>query len=194
MSSAPSESPAGGRATPNDALEAARRTFLSGNRLDMGRLAAELGISRATLYRWTGPREQLLGDAIVSLSEVMFGRAMEETSDLRGVERILAHFRRFVGWIVHDKALGTFIRNETEAAIRILTSRGGVVQPRMVGLLQGLLEEEREKGAFSPRVEIPLLAYAMVRVTEGFIYHDEIAAVAPEVDAAARVVELMLEP
>jgi AcrR family transcriptional regulator len=160
----------------------------------MGRLAAELGISRATLYRWTGSREQLLGDALLSLSELMFERATKETSELRGVERIMAHFRLFVGWIVRDQALGTFIRNETEAAIRVLTSRGGVVQPGMVRLLARLLEEEREKGGFTPRVEIPLLAYAMVRVTEGLIYNDEIAAVAPEVDAAARVVQLMLVP
>jgi hypothetical protein len=159
----------------------------------MGRLATDLGISRATLYRWTGARDQLIGEAILSLSAAMFRAAMDETAELRGVERIMAHFELYVGRIVRDRALGTFIRNETEAAIRVLTSRGGVVQPGMVAMLRELLEEEQRKGAFKPRVETPLLAYAMVRVTEGLIYNDEIAAVETEVDAAARVVRLLVE-
>lgn len=182
------------RATPADALEAARRTFLAGARLDMGRLAAELGISRATLYRWTGHREQLLGEAILSLTRDQFERASAETRDLRGVERIMAHFRLNMGRVVRDAALRRFLQSETETALRILTSRAGVVQPGMVRMLAGLLEEERERGAFEPRVEVPVLAYAIVRVTEGFIYNDAIAAIEPEVDTAARVVRLMLEP
>jgi AcrR family transcriptional regulator len=185
-------SPEESRATPSDALETARVTFLSGKRLDMGRLAAELGISRATLYRWTGHREQLLGDVILSLAEDLFARGLEETRHLRGVERIMAHFHLNTGRIVRDPALRKFLKNETETALRILTSRGGVVQPGMTRLIAGLFEEEQERGTFEPRIEIPVLAYAIVRVTEGFIYNDAIADIQPEVETAARVVGLML--
>src|SRR5689334_9858015 len=62
----------GGRAarpTPLDALGLARRRWLAGERLDMGGLAAELGISRATLYSWVGSRERLLGEVIWSFAE-----------------------------------------------------------------------------------------------------------------------------
>jgi hypothetical protein len=38
------------RPTPLDALGLARRRWLAGERLDMGALAKELGVSRATLY------------------------------------------------------------------------------------------------------------------------------------------------
>ena len=42
---------------PLDALREGRRWFLAGQRVDMSELAAALGISRATLYRWVGDRE-----------------------------------------------------------------------------------------------------------------------------------------
>src|SRR5262245_27507707 len=57
------------QATPADALRAARRRFLRGQRLDMNELARDLGIGRATLYRWVGGRDQLLGEALWSLAE-----------------------------------------------------------------------------------------------------------------------------
>lgn len=36
----------------------------------MGRLANEPGTAKATLYRWTGPREQLLADVLTLLEEI----------------------------------------------------------------------------------------------------------------------------
>src|SRR5205807_2768592 len=54
------DAPAG--PTPVDALRLARDAWLHSRRLDMGALAAELGTSRATLYRWVGTRERLLGE------------------------------------------------------------------------------------------------------------------------------------
>src|SRR5438445_11343321 len=47
------------RATPAAAFRAARRMFLQGRRLDMQAVGAERGVSRATLYHWTGHRVQL---------------------------------------------------------------------------------------------------------------------------------------
>jgi hypothetical protein len=37
------------------ALALGRCRFLRGDRVDMGRLAQDLGVNRATLYRWVGP-------------------------------------------------------------------------------------------------------------------------------------------
>src|SRR5690242_2266002 len=54
------------RPTPVDALALARRRWLAGERLDMGALAKELGVSRATLYSWVGSRERLIGEVIWS--------------------------------------------------------------------------------------------------------------------------------
>jgi hypothetical protein len=43
-----------------------------------------------------------------------------------------------------------------------------------------------------PRADPDALAYAVVRITEGFIYNDAILAVEPAVDEAAAIVALLL--
>ncbi|SEL54363.1 hypothetical protein SAMN04515665_11458 [Blastococcus sp. DSM 46786] len=45
---------------PPEVLRLARRRLLSGERLEMSSLAADLGVNRVTLYRWVGSRERLL--------------------------------------------------------------------------------------------------------------------------------------
>jgi Tetracyclin repressor-like, C-terminal domain len=67
------------------------------------------------------------------------------------------------------------------------------VQSRTVWKLAELYREEQEVGAFQPRIDPAALAYAVVRVTEGFIYHDAITTVEPELERAARIVALLLE-
>lgn len=179
-------------ATPAAAFRAARRRYLAGERIDMQALAAELGVSRATLYRWTGAREQLISDVVFSLSDEVFEQAKRDTAHLCGAERLLAVFRLHVQALVSAPALQAFLRNETHAALRILTARGGAVQRRTVAKVADLYREEQAAGTFNPRVDPDTLAYAVVRVTEGFIYNDAIAAVEPAVEEAATIVSLLL--
>jgi len=58
--------------------------------------------------------------------------------------------------------------------------------------LAELYREEQRAGHFHPRADPDTLAYAVVRVTEGFIYNDAIAAVEPAVEQAAAIVALLL--
>src|SRR3954465_3525214 len=68
------------RVTPYDALRAARRQWLAEQRLDMGALAAELGISRATLYNWVGDRERLIGGGPWSFAQQSIARARAQVT------------------------------------------------------------------------------------------------------------------
>jgi AcrR family transcriptional regulator len=178
--------------TPAGAFLAARRMYLQGQRLDMGALAKQLGISRATLYRWTGHREQLLADVLWSLSDDIFEQAKADHPEHLGVERLLAIFRQHVGALIAAEPLHIFLRQETQAALRILTSPDGGVQSRTVAKLAELYREEQQAGAFQPRIEPAALAYAVVRVTEGFLYNDAIATIEPELERAERIVALLL--
>jgi AcrR family transcriptional regulator len=180
------------RATPAAAFLAARRQYLEGRRIDMQALAAELGISRATLYRWTGHREQLISDVTFSLSDAVFEQAKRDTAHLSGAPRLLAVFRQHVEALVQARPLQVFLQQETHAALRILTGRGGSVQRRTVARLADLYREEQRNGSFEPRADPDTLAYAVVRITEGFIYNDAILAVEPAVDDAAAIVALLL--
>lgn len=166
--------------------------YLQGQRVDMGALASELGISRATLYRWTGHREQLLADVLWSLSDDIFEQAKADNPKHLGVERLLAIFRQHVGALMTAEPLHVFLQQETHAALRILTSPDGGVQSRTVSTLAELYREEQQAGAFRPRIEAPALAYAVVRVTESFIYNDAITTIEPELDRAERIVALLL--
>ena len=184
------------KATPADAFAGARRRFLAGERLDMRALAAELEIARATLYRWVGQREHLLGEVIWSLTEPIFDSARAEVAGAgipQGAARILAVNERFVSTIVAAEPLRRFLETDREVALRILTGRGGRVQPRIVAAVKRQVEEETGHGGFSPRVPAATLAYAIVRVTEAFIYNDQIAAVEPNVDDVAQIVALLID-
>jgi AcrR family transcriptional regulator len=181
------------RPTPAAAFYAARRMYLKGRRVDMQAIAAELGISRPTLYRWTGQREQLISDVLWSLSDELFQRAKAEHPEHEGPERLLAIYRKHVGALVEAEPLHAFLRQETQVALRVLTSPRGSVQRRTVRRLAELYREEQAAGTFRPRVDPDLLAYAVVRLTESFIYNDALATVEPAVDRAAEIVALLLE-
>jgi AcrR family transcriptional regulator len=180
------------QATPAGAFRAACRTYLNGNRLDMQSLAAELGISRATLYRWCGDRNKLLSDVLWSLSHQVFEQAKRDNAHLQGAERMLAVFRQHVYALVRAKPLHAFLQQETSAALRLLTSESGTVQRRTVADLAELMREEAAQGNLRPRADVDSLAFAIVRMTEGFIYHDFVVGAEPDVERAAAIVALLL--
>jgi AcrR family transcriptional regulator len=179
-------------ASPAGAFLAARRRFLEGERIDMRALAGELGVSRPTLYRWTGPREQLLADILFALSDAVFETAIADTADLSGAQRLLGVFRRHVTAIVTSAPLQTFLRQETQVALRILTGRHESVNPRTVRRVAELYRTEAQAGHFDPAADIDTLAFAVVCLAESFIYNDASAALEPEVDRAAAVVAVLL--
>lgn len=51
------------------AFRAARRVVIAGERLDMGKLAARLGVDRTTLFRWVGNRDQLMAEVTWDVTE-----------------------------------------------------------------------------------------------------------------------------
>jgi len=61
-----SQTPAA-KVTAMDAFKLARSKWLAGERLDVGRIAQELGVGRATVFRWVGTRENLYGEVISAL-------------------------------------------------------------------------------------------------------------------------------
>src|SRR5271166_875709 len=76
------------RAQPQDGLDIAKATFLSGDRVDMGTLATQLATSRSTLYRWFGSREQLLEEVLVDLAREFSAAARAEAVG-EGDERVV---------------------------------------------------------------------------------------------------------
>jgi len=62
----------------------------------------------------------------------------------------------------------------------------------MAAALENLIDLERGRGAFDASLDTPTLAFAIVRVADGFLYTDVIADRAPGIGRAVIVIEALL--
>jgi AcrR family transcriptional regulator len=176
-------------ASREDVLAAALRAYLHGERIDVQAIATELGLGRTTIYRWFGSREGLIGEAVVRAAEPLFEEARAGARG-RGAAHLLDTFDRINRALAAAPALRRFLVLERDA-LRILTSSGGPVQPRMVDRIRGYIEEEMARG-FRPAVDPATLAYAIVRLAEAFLYNDATAAVRGDVDRLREIEAALL--
>ena len=177
--------------TPVDALKAARRRFLKKERVDMSELAAELGVGRATLYRWVGSREQLLGEVLWSMTEAGLAQARAQ-SKAKGAEWVLQIYRTMGDQIVANEPLHHFIETEPELALRVMTSKVSPQQRRMTEAWHDiLLEAERDKG-LKLRLDVDTLAYVLVRIAESFLWSDLITGEQLDLEKANDVARALL--
>ena len=180
--------------TREDALAFATRCFLRGERVDVQAIAATLGLARATMHRWFGTRERLLGELLADLGERRL-RAIRSEVPGSGGPALLACFDSYNRELAGSASMRSWLAQEQERALRVLTSSAGIVQPRMVAVIEELIRDETEAGAFTARVAVPTLAYAIVRLAEAFLYNDAIVGIRGDT-ARLREIEaaLLLEP
>lgn len=182
------------RVGPLDVLREGRRRFVRGDRLDMGDLAADLGISRATLYRWIGDRERLLGEILWSFAErgLAESRAHADREGGSGVDWIVAFIGCNMRLTAAFEPIKRFVAREPDAALRVLTSRHGVQQRRLIDALRAVLEEKAGAGQLQLRLDPGDLAYVIVRVSESFIWREFITGEEPDLDRAIDVVRVLV--
>lgn len=84
------------------------------------------------------------------------------------------------------------MESEREAALRVITAGDGAVQPRIVAMIAGLIEEEIGAGRYRPPVEAATLAYAIVRLAEAFLFNDVVAGMRGDVDRLREVEAALL--
>jgi AcrR family transcriptional regulator len=178
-------------ASREDVLAAGLHRYLRGTRVDVQAIAAELGLGRATIYRWFGSREQLLGQVIIRATEPVLEEARRGQRG-KGGPGLLNTFDRFNRALADSPALGSFLEQERDAALRIIASGAGLVQARMVELIGELIEEEAEAGTYEPPVEPATLGYAIVRLAEAFLFNDAVAGIRGDVDRLREVEAALL--
>jgi AcrR family transcriptional regulator len=169
---------------PAEIFAAALDAFVSGQRLDMRSLARRLGVARATLYRRAGNRERLLDDLLWWRARRLLDDQVRASTELAGTARLIAVIGGVLHGISTDRPLRAFLEADPETALRLLTGSGSAVHSGTVGALENLIDLERRRGSFEASIDTPTLAYAIVRLSEGFLYADVIAARAPEIDRA----------
>jgi AcrR family transcriptional regulator len=177
---------------PGQVFQSALSAVLGLRRLDMRALATETGMARATLYRKVGSRDRLLGEVLWYLTRLEWARAFEGVGDVRGAQRVTEVIRRFMTRVQAGPALRRLLDAEPEATLRILTSKHGAVQQRIIATIERLLAIEEERGALRPFIDRPTLAYVIVRIGESFLYADVIADAEPDVDRAVEIIARLL--
>ncbi|QRP50559.1 QsdR family transcriptional regulator [Amycolatopsis sp. FDAARGOS 1241] len=177
------------RPDPATAFALARAWFLAGRRVDMRDLAAELGVSRATLHRWVGSRDHLLGEVLWSETSLVFDNV---SFTGRGAAGIADAIGAFVSTVNGSAAFRTFLQREPERALRLLTTKASVVQSRTIEKLSALLETEASAGRLAAPLPVPDLAYVLVRLGESFIYTDVITGDEPDAAKAHAAVSALL--
>lgn len=179
------------RADVEALIDAARRTFLVGERVEMRALANELGVGRSTLYRWVGDRERLLGEVLWRLASATLEQAAVQVGG-EGSERVVGVAALYVRTLHGFEPLHQFLNAEPETAIRVLTTSRADVQARTVAWFADLIVAERGAGALAEEVDASVLAYALVRLGESFLYADAIAGMDPDIDQAIAIMRALL--
>jgi AcrR family transcriptional regulator len=177
---------------PGPIFAAAVDTFLAGQRLDMRLLARRVGVGRATLYRRAGNREQLLDQVLWWQARRLIAGQVRASGHLTGTDRLTAVVGGVVRAIGADGPVRMFLESEPETALRVLTGSRSTVHQGMAAALENLIDLERGRGAFEASVDTPTLAFAIVRVADGFLYSGVIADRASGMGRAVTVIEALL--
>ena len=125
----------------DDAVRLARTRFLEGQRIEMGSLAAELGIGRTTLYRWVGERDDLIEEVLAGLVEEWF-EVVDSGARGSGRSRVLGLFRRFLELAAASSPVRDLAEREPALTMRILLDRQGQVAIRSKELLTGVTAQD----------------------------------------------------
>lgn len=158
-----------------EAFELARVSFITGSRISMGELAADLGVDRTSLFRWVGNRDALLSEVLWSLAVPTLVHAEQATFDLSGAPRVAQALTEFVDSLISAEYFRTFLRTEPARALRLLTTKDSPIQRRFVASIEWLVRQELGEEPLGGAIDPAGLAHLLARIAESFSYADLIS-------------------
>jgi AcrR family transcriptional regulator len=173
----------------------AARWIYEGRRVDMQGLADELGVSRVTLFRRVGSREELISQALWRLTERMLDIAVArwEAERPEGELHSPGTIRHINQMVAGSQGLRRLLDDEPALTMRVLTDPRGRIQSGIAAFNEELLRRDMEEFGVVTIIEPSALAYALVRLGESFLYADVLAARKPDVEAASRLQQAIIE-
>lgn len=157
-------------ATRDEVLALARAHFLACRRVDVRAIAAESGVGRATVYRWFGSREGLIAEAMLGVFEARVAEARAAVGG-HGAGALLDTLDRIYRGLAVAPHIRAFIERERAIALPLMTSSEGQVHPRIVELIQDLIDAEVDRGDYQPPTDTHTLAYVLVRLSEALLFN-----------------------
>ncbi|MFD1701214.1 QsdR family transcriptional regulator [Halopseudomonas phragmitis] len=183
------------RATPITAFRMARRWWLEGRRLNLSLLAEELGIGRATLMRWVGNKDLLMGEILWSLYKGIYDQAIERaeaTPELKGIDFLTQIYTDINVALIDAKPLHDFLHNEPQWALQLLTSHISGLQQRLIDTWTELFEQQIAAGLIKPEMDAESLAFYIIKIGEGAIYCDLVCGREPNPGPASTAFRLLV--
>lgn len=175
------------KASPDDAVDLARKRFLDGDRIEMRSLAEDLGIGRTTLYRWVGERDELIEEVFAGLVDEWFQLVEGQVSGA-GRARLIDIFTRFLDIASASSPLSDFASREPALTMRLLMDRRGKVAMRSKELIADLVAE------YLPDREIPEnIIDAIEMSTAALVWANIATEREPDIEGAISLTETLID-
>jgi AcrR family transcriptional regulator len=172
--------------TARDALELALATFEAGERIDMARIAARLGVGRSTLYRWVGDRDALLGE-VLDATVQKIARGSRRRIRRAGLDRVTATLGAYLEAIARNAPLRSLAEREPQVASRLLLDPEGAFAANARAQLQQSLRDDLSGVAVPDQILDALNASNLAVVWAGVAGgHD------PQIDQALTLVRAVV--
>ena len=179
------------QATPLEVFKIAKKKWCDGQRVSIGELAAEVGISRGTLYRWVGSKDLLMDEVFWAITEPAFHQAVKDTPG-SGIEHIVGVHRQFMRSILSFPSTQRFIKEEPSYAMRLLTNPSSGVSKRIIKATADHLRQQEEMGHLRFHTPPEKLAEIFIPANQGILYSDVISGRSPAIDKACDLIRLVL--
>lgn len=154
----------------------------------MTALANELGVSRMTLNRWVGSRDLLLGEVNWSLGETTLDNCRKNATGT-GAEAVASTMENYIATVLEAPFMRHFLKQESEIALRVLTTRSSNHQLNFIAYVGAMLRDEAPTSGNMPLDD---LAYLIVRIAESFCYVDLITGDQPDPSKVGVAVSALL--
>ncbi len=162
-------------------------------RIDMSALARDLGVNRATLYRWVGSRDQFMVELVWWMT-IRTLEDLEKGTHSTGPDRIVGLTIEFSERVISNPGMKHWLATEGDSAMSLLTRSGAGYQQRLIGWVEGSIERQVDAGNLTlpDGVGAYDLAYVIERVMAGYIYLDLITGEQPDAKRAEPLLNMLL--
>lgn len=180
------------RASLGQAFRTACRWFMAGKRIDISALAAEVGVSRVTMHRWVGTRDDLLTEVMWHLTSATLDRLLDELEAAGAAPRTPELLGRYIEVVAANTGVQRLQQEEPETFVRLVTTNASAFQTRLVERVAAVLAEDRRDGLLSVDLPDHELAFAVVRLTEAYAHAPTLTGQPADAELAARVLRALL--
>jgi hypothetical protein len=126
-----------------------------------------------------------------SLARPALEKVKAETNG-KGVDWVLAVYRRFGELILETPAVLHFVQTEPECALRVMASKASPHQARVIAWYRDLLVEAQERFGITYRLDPETLAFTLIRIAESFLWTDLITGGEPDLSRGWEVARVLV--